>query len=92
VDDGCRKGRDLTDEAERLGSDRTSARFARLPRSIDLRFLEPVARRGVQIQIEHLLQGADLLERFIAKGRLAIECVQDDSLDQIAERDVLQIR
>ena len=44
---------------------------------------------GVEIAVVDLLQLGDALERRLAEGRLAVEGVQHDALDEIAERDLV---
>src|SRR5262245_47839175 len=44
---------------------------------------------GGEIELVHPTQRRDLLERVGPERRLALECVQDDALEQVAEREVV---
>src|SRR5690606_3662238 len=53
---------------------------------------EPVAVARVQIEVENLLERTNLAQCLRAEGRLALERVQDDPLEQIPQGHPVQIR
>jgi len=50
---------------------------------------ELVAIAGSQVQVINILELADSFEAFRSKRALALESVQHDAFNQIAERDVM---
>lgn len=51
--------------------------------------LEAMRTAGVEVEVEHAFEVGDLPPRFLGKGRLAFEGVQDDAFQQVAEGEVV---
>src|SRR6185369_15492900 len=52
---------------------------------------QPVARLAVEVEPVDLLQAADPLQARLAERHLAVERVQDDAFEQVAEGDVVEL-
>src|ERR1700728_217797 len=60
-----------------------------LARRVQLDFLQPVARAGVEVEIVKALQLLDAIERGRAERGLPVKGVQDDTFEQVTEGHVV---
>src|SRR5207244_3460320 len=83
----CARARDAGNSRHRTRR-AGSARGPRLQRSFSCALAQLVRVAGGEIEPVDRSQRADLLQRALRERRLALEGVQDDALEQIAEREV----
>ena len=60
-----------------------------LARRLHAELDQAMACRGVEIEVVELLEVSDALERGHAEGAFAIEGVEHDAFEEVAEREVM---